>query len=298
MRTITTLLSLLVMTSFMHDVISDNPGTTPHLSEIFVGRCWDYNLIKYKTLMTMTNVDVDCEALWNAFFKSFSFQAPCSLSMQNYQEFMDMARQDLPVNKAMFWSGTYVIAHEYAQDSGRYVTLEDTLIGYLANSIVWCGSASDPSGMNSSRCPSWTDCPLEASESFWASASATFAKSAKGVVTLVLDGSRDGKPAYSRQSFFAKHELPNLDDSVQVVVLVTHALGGPARETCTNGSIVDLLGDIRNRNLQFKCIDDPPAIVHLLCADDPEARECKLVKRHLAPDSVKPANDLTFLING
>ncbi|XP_046341537.2 ADP-ribosyl cyclase/cyclic ADP-ribose hydrolase-like [Haliotis rufescens] len=294
MRTVTTLLSILMMTSFVYDVISDNPGTTPHLSEIFVGRCWDYKLIKYKQSMS---VDVNCEALWEDFFKAFSFQAPCSLAMENYQEFMEQARQDLPIDKAMFWSGTYVIAHEYAQDSGRYVTLEDTLIGYLANSIVWCGSASDPSGMNSSRCPSWTDCPLEASESFWAAASATFAKSAKGKVTLVLDGSRDGKPAYSRQSFFAKHELPNLDETVEVVILVTHTLGGPVRETCTNGSIVDLTDDIKSRNLVFECLDDPPAIVHLLCADDPEARECRLVKRHLLPGGEKPESDLPSLLN-
>ena len=70
----------------------------------------------------------------------------------------------------MFWSGVKELVHEYAADGQRYVTLEDTLIGYVVDGLVWCGQGSPP-GMNYSRCPSWNDCPLEASESFWAAAS-------------------------------------------------------------------------------------------------------------------------------
>ena len=49
---------------------------------------------------------------------------------------------------------------------------EDTLFGYLVDSLVWCGQSIDP-GMNYTRCPSWSDCPSEASEAFWAMASKT-----------------------------------------------------------------------------------------------------------------------------
>ena len=74
--------------------------------------------------------------------------------------------------QVLFWSGVFSLAHEYGNYGRRYVTLEDTLIGYLANSITWCGQSIDP-GYNVTRCPAWDDCPLEAAESFWAGASMT-----------------------------------------------------------------------------------------------------------------------------
>ena len=73
--------------------------------------------------------------------------------------------------QVLFWSKTYRLAHLLAESGQKYVTLEDTLTGYLVNSLVWCGQSIDP-GMNMTRCPSWGDCPNEAGESFWAGASA------------------------------------------------------------------------------------------------------------------------------
>ena len=73
-------------------------------------------------------------------------------------------------NQVLFWSGVYTLAHRYAEAGRNYVTLEDTLIGYLMNSLVWCGQSEEP-GINYSHCPQWTACPREASESFWAAAS-------------------------------------------------------------------------------------------------------------------------------
>lgn len=66
----------------------------------------------------------------------------------------------------MFWSSTYVIAHEYANIGKRYVTLEDTLLGYVVNGMTWCGQKEDP-GINFDACPTWDACGPEASKSFW-----------------------------------------------------------------------------------------------------------------------------------
>ncbi|KAK7480475.1 hypothetical protein BaRGS_00028292 [Batillaria attramentaria] len=225
----------------------DNPGTTVHIQEIFTGRCYDYRQIKYKTLMP--GVSEDCTSLWNKFFSAFSFMPPCA---------------------AMFWSGVKDLAHEYAADGQRYVTLEDTLIGYLVDGLIWCGQGIEP-GMNYTRCPSWTDCPLETSESFWASASKTFASSASGDVYVMLDGSQRDKPAYRRDS-----------------------------ETCTNGSLELLQADVTSRGFEFICEDDPQAILHLLCADNPSDRECLLASRNVyayGPPAPYPAQmgRLTYL---
>jgi len=72
----------------------------------------------------------------------------------------------------MFWSGTYDVAHEYADTGRRFVTLEDTLLGFIMNGLTWCGQTADP-GMNYQSCPSYNECPESASTAFWGTASAT-----------------------------------------------------------------------------------------------------------------------------
>nr|KAG5694652.1 hypothetical protein BaRGS_003930 [Batillaria attramentaria] len=82
-------------------------------------------------------VSEDCTSLWNKFFSAFSFMPPCAVSMNHYDAFMQAAQQKIPRDKAMFWSGVKDLAHEYAADGQRYVTLEDTLIGYLVDGLIW-----------------------------------------------------------------------------------------------------------------------------------------------------------------
>ncbi|KAK7090543.1 hypothetical protein V1264_010324 [Littorina saxatilis] len=271
---------LLAMTS--PSASDNNPGTTPHIQDICIGRCYDYSQIKYKSVLPQASGS--CEELADKFFTAFSHQPPCSLSMAHYQPFMDAAKQALPEDKALFWSGVKQLAHEYAGDGRRFVTLEDTLIGYLVDGLVWCGQGSPP-GQNYSRCPSWNDCPLESSESFWAAASKAFAESARGRVTVMTDGSRADRPAYRRDSFFGKYELPFLNKALvtSVDVILTHPLDQPAVETCENGSLVQLMQDVTARGFNFNCEDDPQAILHLLCADDPVIRECQLVTKYMFP---------------
>ncbi|CAG5129998.1 unnamed protein product [Candidula unifasciata] len=260
---------------------NSNKGTTDNIKAVFEGRCWDYDVTKYNDLLP--RIDADCNVLWDKFSQAFSFRAPCAVKLSSYEEFMSLAKQSLPANKVMFWSGIFSLAHRYSENGARFITLEDTMIGYLANSLTWCGQESPP-GINYSSCPDWSDCPTEASESFWAGASATFASQATGNVTLMVDGSDPNKPAYRRSSFFGKYELPNLAISkVQSVnVIVAHALDKPKIEVCGNGSLALLKKDVTARGLSFTCEDDPDAVLHLLCSDDPASRECQLATAHQA----------------
>ncbi|CAL1539774.1 unnamed protein product [Lymnaea stagnalis] len=259
---------------------SGPPGTTPNIQYVFEGRCWDYDETRYNGLLP--RVQADCDTLWKLFFQSFSYHAPCAVNQTSYSPFLQAARQTLPQDKVMFWSGVYSLAHRFSENGVNYITLEDTLIGYLANSLVWCGQENPP-GMNYSRCPDWSDCPSEASESFWAGASRTFASAAKGNVTLMVDGSNPNKPAYRRNSFFSKYELPSLDVSLvpALHVIVVHTLDKPKIETCGSGTLLDLKNDVTARGILFTCDDDPASVMHLLCADQPDSRECKLAAAHV-----------------
>ncbi|XP_012941292.1 ADP-ribosyl cyclase/cyclic ADP-ribose hydrolase [Aplysia californica] len=280
MMALVALLATLLMTSCVTSQREPktHQGTTENIQSVFTGRCWDYDVTKYNNILP--RVDAGCNELWDKFFDAFSFSSPCDVQKANYDSFYALADQNLPEDKVMFWSGVYTLSHRFAEAGHNYVTLEDTIIGYLVNSLVWCGQLTKP-GVNYTACPEWSDCPLEASESFWAGASATFAKQAKGKVTLMVDGSNPDKPAYRRSSFFGKHELPSMSDAVnEVHVLVTHTLDKPKIEFCGSGSLVDLEEDVTKRGFSYECEDDPVAVMHLLCANEPSSRECLMALAH------------------
>jgi hypothetical protein len=255
--------------------LAESQGTTDNIKEVFEGRCWDYDVTRYQNLLP--RVETDCSDLWKEFSTAFSYRKPCDVTENRYKRFLDLAKQALPVDKVLFWSGVYNLAHQFSANGARYITLEDTMIGYLANSLHWCGQVSPP-GMNFSQCPGWTECPTEASESFWAGASTTFASQAEGEVTLILDGSNPDKPAYRRDSFFGKFELPNLnvDKVTSVNVVVAHALAKPKIETCGTGSLVALQQDVEARGLDYFCEEDPEILIFLQCADEPKSSECQM----------------------
>ena len=63
-------------------------GTTKHLKEIFIGRCWDFLENKAKYLEYPTKLD--CQELWKAFLKSFAFKEPCDVKFDSYTSFFKM----------------------------------------------------------------------------------------------------------------------------------------------------------------------------------------------------------------
>ena len=46
-----------------------------------------------------------------------------------------------PPSQAVFWSKSSELAHQYTQVQQEMFTLEDTLLGYLADGLRWCGDA-------------------------------------------------------------------------------------------------------------------------------------------------------------
>ena len=70
-------------------------GTTPHLKDIFLGRCWDFIANKGKYLQNPS--EVDCQELWEAFHKSFAFKGPCEVTSDDYAPFFNMY-EEKPLN--------------------------------------------------------------------------------------------------------------------------------------------------------------------------------------------------------
>ncbi|ELW68965.1 ADP-ribosyl cyclase 1 [Tupaia chinensis] len=137
-------------------------GSTPHLADIVLGRCFGYTQLLRPELR-----DKDCQKIWDAFKNAFISKSPCNITEDDYQPLLKLANQTLPCNKTLLWSKTNVLAHQYSRVQGDMLTLEDTLLGYLADGLMWCGDASS-SEINYKSCPDWRkDCSNNPQSVFW-----------------------------------------------------------------------------------------------------------------------------------
>ncbi|XP_015761884.1 PREDICTED: ADP-ribosyl cyclase/cyclic ADP-ribose hydrolase-like [Acropora digitifera] len=251
-------------------------GSTRHLKDIVLGRCWDF--IRQKRLTK------NCSTIWNKFYTAFAHKDSCKTTRQDYKAFFDEVGMDtVKQNKSLFWSGTYRVAHAFSEFGARFTTLEDTMAGWIVNGLNWCGSGKNGSdGINYTECPKGCDIVP-----FWEEASSRFALNASGVVRVLLNGSNRNasgfpSPAYRKSSFFAQFELPNMRPArvTKLLVLVMHTIGSSEVETCGNGSIKVLLKDAKRYNLTPSCHDDPDDVEHLLCVDHPYSYACQFLKEH------------------
>ncbi|KAM6439867.1 ADP-ribosyl cyclase/cyclic ADP-ribose hydrolase 1-like isoform 4-T5 [Liasis olivaceus] len=158
-------------------------GTTEHLLEIVLGRC--YNFIN---TINPEFRNKDCLKVWELFEQAFVYKDPCSMTEEDYQPLMEMARQSIPCNKSLFWSKTHDLVHYYTKINNDFLTLEDTLLGYIADGISWCGNPFD-SGVNYESCPKWTECESNPTSLYWKLASKMFAEASCGTVQVMLNGS-------------------------------------------------------------------------------------------------------------
>jgi len=270
---------LCVIVGFASVTLAYSYGSTKHLKDIVLGRCWDFQRQKVQE-----EARKNCSKIWDTFYTAFAYKDPCNTTFEDYKPYFDEIGMDIvKPNKSLFWSGTYKEAHLFSDFDARFTTLEDTMAGWIVNGLTWCGTeANKTDGINYSSCPNITtgcDYPTP----FWGQASKRFAEKARGIVRVMVNGTRmeSGKriPAYRNNSFFGQYELPNLqvDQIIRLLVLVVHNIDGPDLETCNNGSI-KLMQEVANRRgIKTTCFDDPDTVRHLLCADQPTSRECKFL---------------------
>ena len=72
-------------------------GTTKHIREIFLGRCWDFVQNKNANLLQPENIN--CDRLWASFFKAFAYKNPCQAKRDDYQDFFNQIQEKQLIDK-------------------------------------------------------------------------------------------------------------------------------------------------------------------------------------------------------
>lgn len=75
--------------------LSSQSGSNLHLKEIFLGRCWDYQLQKLQPYKSTKN----CSEIWSAFYSGFAYKDPCKLSFSDYESYFTAIGGGEIVNK-------------------------------------------------------------------------------------------------------------------------------------------------------------------------------------------------------
>ena len=70
-------------------------GTTTHLREIFLGRCYEYQFQR----KVDQEKEYDCPLLWKIFSKAFTFKGPCDVTMSDYENFISKLNEPIPKDK-------------------------------------------------------------------------------------------------------------------------------------------------------------------------------------------------------
>jgi platelet/endothelial cell adhesion protein/ADP-ribosyl cyclase 2 len=246
------------------------------LKEVFLGRCWEYQL--YHSPHLFATGLKDCNALYEKFLDVFVGKSACGeVFLEDYNEFLDAASHPMPEDKSMFWSGTYALGLSYGNRGARAYTLEQSLPGYILNRMNWCGSDESEDGINWESCPLFKTCEGHAVSEYWGAASTNYAKYANGAVTVMLNGSMaNGRLAFRDNSFFATVEVVGLPIPVvhTLHIWIINDIGVPPTEQCGMGSPAKLVEVATGLGLEVTCENNPPEIKALLCVDKPESAEC------------------------
>lgn len=246
----------------------DGNGTTPNFPEIVLGRCYIYTKILRPELSHK-----DCRKIGKAFMDAFLYKDPCSSTEQDYLPLLELTNQTVPCNKTLFWSKSSELAHQYTTVQQEMFTLENTLLGYIADGLKWCGDA-DTSEINYGSCPMWSGkCINNTFSVFWNTVSKRFAENACGVVQVVLNGSISN--AFNKNSTFGRVEIYNLrpEKVPTLQAWVMHDIGDSS-VSCSSSSINDLKLILSNRNIKFTCHDNYRPIKFLQCVKYPEHSSC------------------------
>uniref|UniRef100_A0A671QM24 ADP-ribosyl cyclase/cyclic ADP-ribose hydrolase n=1 Tax=Sinocyclocheilus anshuiensis TaxID=1608454 RepID=A0A671QM24_9TELE len=140
-------------------------GTTPNLKQIVIGRCFEY--------VTLANLNprYNCEKIWQEFEMAVVRSSPCDVRVKDYQKMFQVITQTLPCGKLLFWSKTRDLMHSYVAVTGSFWTLEDTLLGFMFNDLIWCGQQERERGFDYQSCPKWSACLNHPVYSLWKQAS-------------------------------------------------------------------------------------------------------------------------------
>lgn len=89
-----------IPTSEPRPIKSSKPvgGTPLHFKEIFIARCWQYQM----KIGLKDSDQINCEKVWDDFKSKFSFKGPCDVTTEDYLDFLDKIEEDIPRDKVIW----------------------------------------------------------------------------------------------------------------------------------------------------------------------------------------------------
>ncbi|XP_022049500.1 ADP-ribosyl cyclase/cyclic ADP-ribose hydrolase 1-like [Acanthochromis polyacanthus] len=210
----------------------------------------------------------NCQKIWETFQQAYVNRDPCKVPMEAYDPLVTAAPFKPTCNRVMFWSKTKVVVHEFTEKTDCFVTLEDTLLGYVLDGLTWCGKEGS-SETFTTDCPVWTDCENNTVSSFWKRVSAAYADIACGNVSAMLNGSI--AVPFSPTSIFGSIEVKGLNATrvnSLTVVLVTEEENVT---NCTDASLKVLQKELP-AGINYGCEEVPESQLQE-CGSDPQ-RPC------------------------
>ncbi|XP_020786394.1 ADP-ribosyl cyclase/cyclic ADP-ribose hydrolase 1-like [Boleophthalmus pectinirostris] len=248
--------------------LGEQLGTTPNIRDIVIGRCYDYMTLNPGTRY-------DCKDIWWHFETMILRQPSCNVTVEDYHKMFHLMTQNWPCDTSLLWSKTRALVHSYAAVLPHLWTLEDTLVGYMFNDLMWCRQHED-TDFDFGACPEWSSCQNHPVYSLWLLASQNFAEMACGNVTVLLNGSIG--VAFNRTSMFGSVELDSLSPQRvhYVNIHVVASLMGPQIESCSQGSVVELIQILQTRGFRWTCTDNDQMLMMLQCIQSQDS--CRVTK--------------------
>uniref|UniRef100_A0A3Q1JLV3 ADP-ribosyl cyclase/cyclic ADP-ribose hydrolase n=1 Tax=Anabas testudineus TaxID=64144 RepID=A0A3Q1JLV3_ANATE len=216
------------------------------MKHIVDGRCYNYVTLFPSYVHSTFKRRHDCEEIWRQFEGAVVCQSSCNVTVEDYHPMFYAMPQTWPCDKFLFWSKTRTLMHSYAAVMRHFWTLEDTLVGYMFNDLIWCGQ--EDTGFDFDSCPEWLQKVFIIQ--------LPFAEMACGNITVLLNGSIVN--AFNRLSMFGSVELDSLNPQKvnYINIEVVTNLEGPHLESCSRGSIVELLQILQSRGFCWTCTDN------------------------------------------
>ena len=79
---------------------SDQSGSTPHVKDIFLGRCWDFQSQKFPPSSESRK---NCTKIWDIFYRAFAYKDPCNLTFDDYEPYFAAVGGSDIVNKVCIY---------------------------------------------------------------------------------------------------------------------------------------------------------------------------------------------------
>lgn len=109
---VVSLVFLVVTVLANQECMPPSNGSTHNLREIVIGRCNEFFNVANAKECSLSRSQFNCENIWKTFSQAIIGKEPCSIKQTDFDSFLSEVDHPVPVNKTLFWSGTYALASD------------------------------------------------------------------------------------------------------------------------------------------------------------------------------------------